>query len=112
MAYKPSVATIKVYAKLLNNEDSSTIDDRPYTELTQTTLSTVSSRDEDKSDFIEFEYNLPDSVLTGASDEFQYTSGGVTYTGYKFFKIKIVLMTSNTAKSAKIKDLRAIALQK
>jgi len=111
-AFKPSVAEIRVYAKLLNNEDSATIDDRPYIELNKTTLTTVSSQDEDKSDFIEFEYNLPSSVLTGASDEFQYTDGGVTYTGYKFFKIKIVMTTSNPAKSVKIKDMRAIALQK
>jgi hypothetical protein len=111
-AYKPSVATIKVYAKLLNNEDSATIDDRPYTELTQTTLTTISSKDEDKSDFLEFEYNLPTSVLTGPSAEFQYTSGSATFTGYKFFKLKIVLLTTNTAKAATVKDLRAIALQK
>ena len=51
-------------------------------------------------------------MLTGGNNEYQYTSDGVTYTGYKFFKIKIVMTTSNTAKSPRIRDYRAIALQK
>ena len=42
----------------------------------------------------------------------QYTnSQGVTFTGYKFFKIKIVLLSPNTSIVPRVKDLRAIALQ-
>uniref|UniRef100_UPI0025CC3317 hypothetical protein n=1 Tax=Methanohalobium sp. TaxID=2837493 RepID=UPI0025CC3317 len=110
-AYKPSSANVRVYAKLLNSQDSQSIDDLEWQELSKTTNDTVSSSDEDKSDFIEFEYNLPDSVLTGSGGEYQYTNDGVTYTGYKYFRIKIVLTTSNTAKSPFLKNYRAIAVQ-
>ena len=85
---------------------------RPYEELTLSTVSTLDTKDEDRNDFKEFEYNMPTSMLTGSSDEYQYTSGAVTYTGYKYFKIKIVLTTSNTAKAPRLRDYRAIALQK
>ena len=111
-AYKPSVANIRVYGKFLNALDDSTIEQRPYEELTLSTVSTLDSKDEDRNDFKEFEYNMPTSMLTGSSDEYQYTSGSVTYTGYKYFKIKIVLTTSNTAKAPRLKNYRAIALQK
>jgi hypothetical protein len=111
--YKPSVSDFEVYVKLLNEADSNTIDNRPYIQLSKTSLTTIHSKDEDKNDFIELEYNLPSSVLTGAGGELQYTdsSTGVTYTGYKFFKIKIVLKTSNTAKAPRLKNYRAIAIQ-
>lgn len=111
-AFKPSVASIKVYGKFLNAADNATIESRPFEELSITTLGTVHSKDEDRDDFKEFEFNMPASMLTGGNSEYQYTSGGVTYTGYKFFKIKIVMTTSNTAKSPRIRDYRAIALQK
>lgn len=111
-AYKPSVANIKVYGKFLNASDNDTIDQRPYEELSLTTIGTLHSKDEDRNDFKEFEYNMPTSMLTGAGNEYQYTSGSVTYTGYKYFKIKIVLTTSNTAKTPRLRDYRAIALQK
>ena len=111
-AFKPSVASIRVYGKFLNASDNATIESRPFEELSITTLGTVHSRDEDRDDFKEFEFNMPASMLTGGNNEYQYTSDGVTYTGYKFFKIKIVMTTSNTAKSPRIRDYRAIALQK
>lgn len=111
-AYLPSVATLAVYGKFLNAQDADTIDDRPWQELSRTTVSTVVSSDEDKDDFKEIEFNLPTSVLTGSNDEYQYTSDGVTYTGYKYFRLKLVLLTSNEAKSPVIADYRAIALQK
>jgi len=111
-AYVPSVSSIAVYGKFLNSADEATIDDRPWEELSRTTVSTVVSSDEDKSDFRELEFNLPASVLTGASDEYQYTSEGITYTGYKYFRLKFVLLTSNQAKSPVLRDYRAIALQK
>lgn len=111
-AYLPSVSSLAVYGKFLNSADDSTMDDRPFQELSRTTVSTVVSSDEDKEDYKEIEFNLPTSVLTGASNEYQYTTDGVTYTGYKSFKLKLVLMTSNEAKSPVVRDYRAIALQK
>jgi len=111
-AYLPSASTLAVYGKFLNSADDATMDDRPWQELSRTTVSTVVSSDEDREDYKEIEFNLPASVLTGASDEYQYTTDGVTYTGYKSFRLKLVLLTSNEAKSPVVRDYRAIALQK
>jgi hypothetical protein len=36
---------------------------------------------------------------------------GVTYTGFKHFKIKVVLLSSTPSRVPRIKDFRAIALQ-
>jgi len=106
-AYLPSTSSVAVYGKFLNTSDDATIADRPWEELSRTTVSTVVSSDEDKSDFKEVEFNLPASVLTGGNDEYQYTSEGVTYTGYKYFRLKFVLLTSNEAKSPVLRDYRA-----
>jgi hypothetical protein len=110
--YKPSTANIKLYVKLLNGEDGESIDDRTWLEMTQTTSSTVVSDSENKDDFREFEYGIPTTSLTGDSGEVQYTtSAGVTYTGFKYFKIKAVLLSTSPSIVPRIKDFRAIALQ-
>jgi hypothetical protein len=110
--YKPSTANIKLYVKLLNGEDGESIDDRTWLEMTQTTSSTVVSDSENRDDFREFEYGIPTTSLTGAGGEVQYTtSAGVTYTGFKYFKIKAVLLSTSPSIVPRIKDFRAIALQ-
>jgi hypothetical protein len=110
--YKPSTANIKLYVKLLNGEDGESIDDRTWLEMTQTTSSTVVSDSENRDDFREFEYGIPTASLTGAGGEVQYTtSAGVTYTGFKYFKIKAVLLSTSPSIVPRIKDFRAIALQ-
>ena len=66
-AYKPSGTDIKVYAKVLNREDSQTIDEKYWTPLVQTTsAATVSSR-VDRNDYIEFKYEMPSNVLPTAN---------------------------------------------
>ena len=57
--------------------------------------------------------------MTGPLGQVQYTSNGTTYTGYKYFAIKIVLTSDtnaetgivNTAVVPRVADLRCIALQ-
>ena len=110
-AYKPSTATIKVYGKFLNAEDGQTMEDKTWLELTQITASTVVSDTEDETDFEEYEFNIPTANLTGGSGEFQYTSGSVTYTGFKHFKLKVVLLSTSPSRVPRLKDFRAIALQ-
>ena len=110
-AYKPSTADIKLYAKLLNNDDGETIEDKTWIELSQITSTNVVSDSENTEDFKEFEYNIPTSYLTGDSGEVQYTDNGITYTGFKRFKIKIVLLSTSPSRVPRIKDFRAIALQ-
>ncbi len=110
-AYKPATANINVYVKLLNGEDGQSIADKTWLQLTQSTSSTIISDSENLDDFKEYEYAIPTANLTGASDEVQYTSGNVTYTGFKIFKIKIVLLSTSTTRIPRIKDFRTIAIQ-
>lgn len=111
-SYRPSSTDVKVYAKYSNGEDSSPMEDRPWVELTLSSKDLYSSQ-ENKEDFKEFEYTLPDSVLTGANDEVQYiNTAGVTFTGFKYFAIKIVLLGSGSSLVPYCKDLRVVALQK
>ena len=87
------------------------MEDKTWLELTQITASTVVSDTEDETDFEEYEFNIPTANLTGGSGEFQYTSGSVTYTGFKHFKLKVVLLSTSPSRVPRLKDFRAIALQ-
>jgi len=111
-AYKPATATIKVYAKLLNGEDGQDMDDKTWIDMTQVTPATVYSDSENQQDFEEYEYTLPTANLTGDNGEVQYTTtDGVTFTGFKRFKIKVVLLSTSTSRVPRIRDFRAVALQ-
>ena len=110
-AYKPTSSDIKVYYKILHQSDSQTIDDASWVEMTQETLSSLYSDDLRQSDFKEYSYVVPTAELTGSGGEVQYTSDSVTYTGFKSFAIKIVLLGSNPANPPRVRDFRAIALQ-
>ena len=111
-AYKPSTADIKVYVKLLSADDGETMEDKTWIELTQVTSATVVSDSENTEDFNEYEYTIPTAYLTGTSGEVQYTdSNSVTYTGFKRFKIKVVLLSTTPSRVPRIKDYRVVALQ-
>ena len=111
-AYKPSTATIEVYYKILNREDGDTLDDHSWIQMTQVTSTTIVSDTEDQNDLNEYEYKIPDAQLTGGSGEVEYVnSAGVTYTGFKQFAIKIVLLSTSPSRVPRMRDFRAIALQ-
>ena len=110
-AYKPSTADVKVYVKLLDGEDGETMYDKSWIELSQITSVNTVSDYENTQDFKEFEYNIPTAYLTGDSGEVQYTDNGVLFTGFKHFKIKVVLLSTTPSRVPRIKDFRAIALQ-
>jgi hypothetical protein len=66
-AYKPSGTDIKVYSKVINREDSQTIDDKYWTPMVQSTSeATISSR-VDRNDFVELKYDMPANVLPTAN---------------------------------------------
>ena len=111
-AYKPSTSDIDVYYKIVNSEDSDTFDEAVWTLMTKETASSVNSDSERKRDFKEFVYTIPSSKLTGPGGEVQYTnSQSITFTGYKYFAIKIVLSSTQSSNPPRVKDMRAIALQ-
>jgi hypothetical protein len=111
-AYRPATANIKLYYKILHAEDGDTLEDRSYVEMTQVTSATVVSDPENREDFKEYEFTIPTAQKTGSSDEVQYVnSSGVTFTGFKHFKIKVVMLSTSSSNIPRIRDFRAIALQ-
>lgn len=109
--YKPPGTDIKVYARFLHATDSTPFNELDYIELQSTTSALTVSDAKNQQDFKEFTYVIPSSSLTGPNGELQYTSDGITYTGYKYFAIKIVLLSTSAHIVPKVKDYRAIALQ-
>lgn len=110
-SYRPPSADIKVYAKVIHAEDSDTFDDKNWFEMPISSSAPVSSI-ENENDFREYTYSIPSSMLTGTNGEIQYTKNSITFTGYKYFQIKVVLIGTNAGVPPRVTDLRAIALQK
>lgn len=111
-AYRPPGTDVKVYVKLLNFQDSETISKKNWIELEKQAggdivYSSIANRD----NFKEFTFAPSSSVKSGPNGEVQYTSGGTTYTGYKYFAVKIILTATNPAIVPRVADLRVIALQ-
>jgi hypothetical protein len=87
------------------------MDDKNWIELEKDD-DTVYSSLADRNNFIEFSYGLPDSVLTSPIGAFQYVnSAGSTFTGYKYFAVKIGLIGTNSAIVPRVADLRGNNLQ-
>lgn len=118
--YRPPTTDIKIYARILNGSDPGSFALGSWIELSKkdngdSTYSSLANRN----DFKEYTYGFPVSQLTGPAGQVQYTSAGTTYTGYKYFAIKIVLLSEtntetgivNTAVVPRVADLRCIALQ-
>jgi hypothetical protein len=110
--YKPSGTRIKIYAKILNAEDSDIFDDRPYIELEGSPINRFS--DNAAKDFTEMEFGFPEDILTGNNGAIKYTnSKGIEFSGYKYIAIKIVLLSPSTSVIPICAEgLRAICLQK
>ena len=100
--YKPSGTKVHVYYKVASTNDSVIFDDRSWYLMTQITPEYVVS--EYNNDYREYVF--------GTS-----TGGGVelvndgTLDNFNIYAIKIVFSSSNSSKSPKARNLRAIALQ-
>ena len=118
--YRPPTTDIKIYARILNGSDTGVFAQTSWIELSKKDDGdSVYSSLGNRNDFKEYVYGFPASQLTGPLGEVQYTSQGTTFTGYKYFAIKIVLTSetsvstglTNTAVVPRVADLRCIALQ-
>lgn len=112
-AYRPPSTEVKIYAKILNNEDgaSSGFESKDWIEL-EYLDDTIYSSIGNRNDFKEYTFKFPAAYLTGPNGEVQYTNeDGTTFTGFKYFQIKIGLSATNSAVVPRVADLRAIALQ-
>jgi hypothetical protein len=94
----PQGSSIQVYYRVQAATDSDKLENKPWTLMTQTN---VSSTNQNPTEYYDYEYKV-----NGVS----YTSGGVTYTNFRTFAIKIVLYSTNPANAPTAKNLRAIAL--
>ena len=102
--YVPNGTDVKVYGRFLHQSDPAAFEEKEWIELT-TTPPTVTS-----SSFVEYAYDIPTTELNG-DGVLEYTTDGVTYTGYKTFAVKVVLLSDKTSVVPKCRELRAIALQ-
>ena len=110
-AYNNGSSTIKVYHKLVNAEDADGIASTQWFEMTQETVSTIVSDSINTDDFKEYKFVINSASMTGGSGEYQYIKNGVTFTGFKHFAVKIVLLSTDPSNPPRVKDFRAIALQ-
>lgn len=100
----PAGTDVKVYGKFLHQSDPESFDEKNWIELSTTAPGVTSSS------FVEHSYDIPSTELNG-DGVFEYISGGVTYTGYKTFAVKVVPLSSQTSVVPRCRELRAIALQ-
>jgi len=106
---KPLDATIKVYYKVLSDQDSTPFDDRPWDVMVIDGSEASTSKE---NEFLEVVYkpNLDDIAITYNSGTVVATGGNAGFDTFKSFAIKVNLFSSNGAKVPRVKDLRAIAL--
>lgn len=118
-AYKPLGTEVTVYARLLAATDNDKIEQKHFTKLTQVTSSNTVSTS--ANDYREYEYKLPSSnaalntafLDSGNNDVVTYTSStdSSRHDTFKQYQIKIVITSDDSAKIARVTDLRTIALQ-
>lgn len=110
-SHRPPGTDVKVWIKALNGEDSDTFNDRSWLELEKSDDGDVLySSIGNKNDFKEFKYVIPSENM--ANGVFQYTnSTGITFSGYKYFAVKIGLTSDDSSIVPRVADLRVIALQ-
>ena len=94
----PSGASVQVFYRVQNDVDNSEFDDLPFTQMTQVTDSITS---QSVLEYYDCEYKAEDIT---------YSAGDTSFDTFRYFQIKIVLFTTNTANAPTVKNLRAIAL--
>ena len=122
-AYKPAGSNIFVYYKVLAAEDNDNMEDVRWIPMQLNedqgfTAATRYSSSENKDDFLELTYDVPNYTNTARSGANNSTgiieyrnSARARYVGYKYFAVKIVLVNSTSTNPPRVKDMRAIALQ-
>ena len=98
---KPAGTNVYVYYKVLSQFDPEPFDDKDWTVMTQTSQTNTVSLTENE--FIDYEFDP-----TGTN--VNYTNAGATYTTFKTFAIKIVMVSTSTTKVPRILDMRTIAM--
>lgn len=110
-SYRPPGTDVKVWVKILNGEDGQAFDYLPWIEM-ETSDNAPYSSISNINDFVEYTYRFPVAQRTGPNSEVQYTNpDGITFTGFKYYAVKIGLVGTNAAVVPRVGDLRVIAVQ-
>lgn len=109
-ANKPANSNVLVYYKVLSADDSSTLASKNWTLMQQVTPAT-STYSTDPTQFIEYQFLPYASGATGATQAIYYNSGGVTYTNFIQYAIKIVMLSADPLLVPRVSDFRSIVLQ-
>jgi hypothetical protein len=119
--YIPQGSAIQPYYKVLHAEDSDLFDEAKWIPMSQTTANTTASSSENREDFREFEYDVPaygvynNGVFANSNPTniLQYrNTNNAMFSGFKYYAIKLVMMGTDTQNVPRVRNLRAIALQK
>lgn len=109
-ANKPANSNVLVYYKVLSADDSSTLASKNWTLMQQVSPAT-STYSTDPTQFIEYQFLPYASGATGATQAIYYNSGGVTYTNFIQYAIKIVMLSADPLLVPRVSDFRSIVLQ-
>ena len=95
----PAGASVEVYYRVINKDDDSNFEERPYVLMSrrQDTITV----NQDISRYNEYEY---------FADDITYTQDGALYSSFNAFSIKIVMYATSTAAAPSFRNFRAIAL--
>jgi len=102
-AYRPAGTDVAVYYKVLNNNDSTPFDNRPWIKMRQEGRTVVSRTD---SNFIEYEFSADDGDgrmrYNKNDDESQFRT-------FRYFAIKIVMTSDKNNTIPRVRNFRAMA---
>jgi hypothetical protein len=109
-AYRPTGTDIKVYIRPQHASDTASFDTIDWIELELVVGKGKFSSTSNLSDFREYQYQAYSTDLS--SGVLEYTSGGMTYAGYKRFALKIELTNSSNDIHIvpSVKDYRGVAV--
>lgn len=99
---RPNDTDVKVYYKILPTEKTTPISEEPWVEMA---LEYAVSPSYGSLDFKEYRYFPVGAIIAGIPQDFPIASR------FNSFQIKIVMLSSDTTKSPKLRDLRIIALE-
>ena len=120
-AYRPANTEIYVFCKLLNREDSESLDNKYWSLMEEVTPKPYSSK-VDLSDNKELQYIIssgtgatltPTAFLNSNNSSIvrYYNEGGSYFDGYNTFALKIILTSDQSYIVPRVGDMRAIAVQ-
>jgi hypothetical protein len=109
-AYRPPGTDLPVYVKLSNFQDTLATNDHNWVQLVPD--GTAYSDATDPTDYIEYTYNLPSSVMTGPDGGYQYVGpNNVTFSSFRNYIIKIVMISDDSSNVPLLSNMRAVCLQ-